>query len=437
MRATLFSSARKANLPSQKKTCATLIMKFSNIVQLLLPMATAAADRSLRGQPQAVDRDLQATFPTCFLRELTSGREVQLTGSDSYTVGLAETFSMRCEVTGTQEINFIKFFYNGIVHDEFPEPRWLDGDTDAGDYVVPVPYLAACGGKNITVQGHAWAAMQFEKVYTLTAVCPPPPTFAPTAAPRLVAPTAAPLLVAPNAAPRLVAPTAAPLLVAPNAAPRLVAPTAAPRLVAPTAPVAVTKAPLAPTPFSGITKLELVYTGVVPHASVQTVNIGAVNIVDLRALGLPLGARFSINAVQNDATVNSVLFSNGQKETSLPWAYCGNVGPTFNNCPDLVVGKTVNVTMIPYPERNQVGPAFPLLWATVQIVNGPSRAPTTRAPTAAPVVPPRAAPAAPIAPPPTAPQNCSIPKVSVQYHQPALTPNAHNGLIVLFSFANC
>jgi hypothetical protein len=43
------------------------------------------------------------------------------------------------------EIKFIKFFYNGKEHDEFGLPRWLDGDSYQGAYIVPVSW---CGNRS-------------------------------------------------------------------------------------------------------------------------------------------------------------------------------------------------------------------------------------------------------------------------------------------------
>jgi hypothetical protein len=125
------------------------------------PMAAAPLPSELRG---------------CYLRNLALGQETLLTGSDSYTMERSNTvgFSMRCDVVDSakDEIKFIKFFYNGKEHDEFGLPRWLDGDSNEGAYIVPVPYLAWCGNKNVVVQGRSWTAVRFEKVYSLVTRCP-------------------------------------------------------------------------------------------------------------------------------------------------------------------------------------------------------------------------------------------------------------------------
>jgi hypothetical protein len=362
----------------------------------------------------ATTRNMQATaLKGCYLRDTTTTVDTLLTGSDSFVPG---TLSIRCDVNELEEIHFIKFLYNGIEHDEFGLPRWLDGDSNAGEYVVPVAYLATCGVKKILVQGHQWSGMRFAKEYTLTAPCAGAPVSAPVAsvvnAPTkspVKAPTKAPVKVPTNAPVK--APTNAPVK-APTNAP-VKAPTNAPVKAAVKVTKAPTKAPtsapvVASSAFTGITTLELIYTGATPNKAIATLALGKVNVVNLGALGVPATGKFNINAVQADGTVNSVIFSNGQRETSLPWAYCGNVGPTYNNCADLVVGKTLNVTVIPYPMAGQMGTPFPLLWAAVKIIDGPAPAPITRSPTKAPVLPP---PTAPIAPKLAAPQACSTPKV--------------------------
>jgi hypothetical protein len=110
----------------------------------------------------------------CYLRELGTGKETLLTGSDWYDVNNATNplgFSIRCDVSGLEEIVFMKFIYNGKEHDEWGEPRWLDGDSFPTPYVVPVAFLSMCGPKTVTVQGNNWSGLRFQKVYSLVAKC--------------------------------------------------------------------------------------------------------------------------------------------------------------------------------------------------------------------------------------------------------------------------
>jgi hypothetical protein len=134
--------------------------------------------------------NLTTVLQGCYLRNLGTGVETQLTGSDSYPLNSSNlAYSIRCDVIGN-ETDFIKFLYDGKEHDEFGEPRWLDGDSNAGEYIVPVPYLATCGTKSIFVQGNAWSRVLFEQNFTLVAICSGPLiTPAPVTAPIPRAPT--------------------------------------------------------------------------------------------------------------------------------------------------------------------------------------------------------------------------------------------------------
>lgn len=140
------------------------------------------------------------TLKACYLRDLKTGKEIALTGSDSYTIrGREPCYSIRCEVNGKAETDLIKFFYEDKVHDEFRLPRWLDGDSGAGSYIVPVPYLATCGVKTVKIQGHVWSKMCFEKQFTLKAKCVTAPRTSPVATPiKSPVPVATPPVPAPT-----------------------------------------------------------------------------------------------------------------------------------------------------------------------------------------------------------------------------------------------
>jgi hypothetical protein len=158
----------------------------------MIPVAMIPT-KSPANAPSAVtgpSANLTTVLQGCYLRNLGTGVETQLTGSDSYPLNSANlAYSIRCDVIGN-ETDFIKFLYDGKEHDEFGEPRWLDGDTNAGEYIVPVPYLATCGTKSIFVQGNAWSRVLFEQNFTLVAICSGPLiTPAPVTAPIPRAPT--------------------------------------------------------------------------------------------------------------------------------------------------------------------------------------------------------------------------------------------------------
>jgi hypothetical protein len=152
----------------------------------------------------------------------------------------------------------------------------------------------------------------------------------------------------------------------------------------------------------GISRLELMYTGstAAPARMVQTLAFDSINVVDLKTLNLPMTA-FSIQAVRTGTTVQSVQFSNGQRKTGLPWAYCGNEGQMYKTCNNLVVGANVSISVTPFPLQFQQGVPFPARSTTVRIID--SRAGTKR-----PAVSPSLSPPTT----PTAMSQCTIPKAS-------------------------
>jgi hypothetical protein len=283
------------------------------------------------------------------------------------------------------------------------------------------------------------APVSLTRAPTKAPIAPPmkPPTKGPTKAPTKL-PTKAPVSLtrAPSKVPvksPTKGPTNAPTKL-PTKAPVYLtrvptnAPVTPPTKTPTKTPVRVpTKAPLAPS--EGITAFELIYTGRLPHVSVMNLAIGAVNVIDLAALGLP-SAQFNINAVRTGSVVNSVQFSNGQRETSLPYAYCSNNGPEYYTCPDLAVGPIITISVTPFSLPQQQGTPFSSLSTTLKIVQGNATVPrsttaparTTAAPTKSPVARATAAPTkSPVAPPVTTPvsqpkpaanESCAIPRVS-------------------------
>jgi hypothetical protein len=153
---------------------------------------------------------------------------------------------------------------------------------------------------------------------------------------------------------------------------------------------------------TGISCLELMYTGstAAPARVVQTLARDSINVVDLKTLNLPMAA-FSVQAVRSGTTVQSVQFSNGQRKTSLPWAYCGNEGQIYKTCHNLVVGANVTISVTPFPLQFQQGVPFPARSTTVRIIDSRVR---TKRPAVSPSLPPP--------PTPTAMSQCTIPKAS-------------------------
>ena len=105
-----------------------------------------------------------------------------------------EGYSIRCDVNGDNELHFIKFFYDGIVQDEFGLPRYMSGDSDSGAFINKADYISTCGLKTIKIEGHVWDSKCFENEFVIdvansdgTPCGAKPPTAAPvqptTAAP--------------------------------------------------------------------------------------------------------------------------------------------------------------------------------------------------------------------------------------------------------------
>ena len=166
-----------------------------------------------------------------------------------------------------------------------------------------------------------------------------------------------------------------------------------------------------PTP---IIYFQLIDTNASPHKPIMNFKLSAVNTINLQKLGLSK-AMFSIKAVAN-STVKSVKFSNGIKENSPPFAYCGNNGDVYVTCSDLYVGMQKNITVIGYPKSGQQGTPFPLLWAVIKIINATVPLPP---PVTAPIPAPKpATPSVPTvkAPVPTLP----APVVSAPVSLPTL-----------------
>jgi hypothetical protein len=111
------------------------------------------------------------TLKACYLVNLFDKTELALTGNDSFKLDKTNPkgYSIRCDTNGHDEMNIMKFFYNGGEKEDYAVPWWMDGQ--AGDWIVPVPYLASCGMKTVTVQGHVWSHLCFEKKYTIRAEC--------------------------------------------------------------------------------------------------------------------------------------------------------------------------------------------------------------------------------------------------------------------------
>ena len=111
------------------------------------------------------------TLDACYLVNIKTRAEVKLDGSDSLELDESNDrgYSIRCDVSGNQgaELDFIKFFYDGTTQEEFGEPRYMFGDSDAGAFINPVEYLSTCGTKTVKIEGSVWSNSCFTKEFTI------------------------------------------------------------------------------------------------------------------------------------------------------------------------------------------------------------------------------------------------------------------------------
>ena len=162
---------------------------------------TSAAESYLRTRELTVCDTLKA----CYLVNIQTRKETELQGSSQ--LGLdplnTEGYSIRCDAKGDNELDIIKFFYDGIIQDEFGLPRYMSGDADSGAFINKADYISTCGQKTVKIEGHVWDRKCFKDTFVIdisnadgTPCNAKPPTAAPvkspTAAPKKP-PTAAPL----------------------------------------------------------------------------------------------------------------------------------------------------------------------------------------------------------------------------------------------------
>ena len=113
------------------------------------------------------ERDLTVcdTLKACYLVNIQTRQETELTGNDSFELDPLNThgYSIRCNVNGEATLDFMKFMYDGVVQDEYGEPRYMNGDSEMGEYINDVKYLSTCGVKTLKIEGNVWSNPCFEK----------------------------------------------------------------------------------------------------------------------------------------------------------------------------------------------------------------------------------------------------------------------------------
>ena len=109
------------------------------------------------------------TLKACYLVNIQTREETELQGRNKLELDPLNTqgYSIRCDVDGDNELHFIKFFYDGKVQDEYDLPRYMNGDSDKGEYINKVDYISSCGFKTLKIEGHVWSNQCFEYEYVI------------------------------------------------------------------------------------------------------------------------------------------------------------------------------------------------------------------------------------------------------------------------------
>jgi hypothetical protein len=109
------------------------------------------------------------TLKACYLVNIKTRAEIELDGTDTFELDPDNEngYSIRCDVNGVDELDYIKFFYNSIEQVEYGLPRYMNGDSDEGAYINKVEYLSTCGSKVLKIQGHVWSDLCFENEYMI------------------------------------------------------------------------------------------------------------------------------------------------------------------------------------------------------------------------------------------------------------------------------
>ena len=187
--------------------CAFLALSKTNLrgrpFFVVVAATTVSSDESRRSPNTVLRRrvsDLQRRHLTdcdslqaCYLVNIESRTEIKLVSGKNNTARLdlkkyPRGYSIRCDVTDTPngELDFIKFMYQDVVHEEFGLPRFMNGDSNMGDWINPVNYLQSCGRKTVRVQGHVWSKQCFDHTYSIHLTCPSTDTTCPTSITNLI-----------------------------------------------------------------------------------------------------------------------------------------------------------------------------------------------------------------------------------------------------------
>jgi hypothetical protein len=109
------------------------------------------------------------TLKACYLINIQTRKETELKSRNKLELDPLNTqgYSIRCDGNGDNELHFIKFFYDGMVQDEFGLPRYMSGDSDNGAFINKAEYISTCGLKTVKIEGHVWDRTCFENEFVI------------------------------------------------------------------------------------------------------------------------------------------------------------------------------------------------------------------------------------------------------------------------------
>ena len=117
-----------------------------------------------------------AVIDKCYMLDLDSGIETELTNDFQYELEEGDRYSIRCDVVG--HADRAEFIFDGEVSDDWMAPFWMKNNADDGTgRVWDARYLTKCGAKEIDVAVYLWGVEEAcaTKKLTLEAVCETPP----------------------------------------------------------------------------------------------------------------------------------------------------------------------------------------------------------------------------------------------------------------------
>jgi hypothetical protein len=174
----------------------SLRVRYTRLLQSMstCPSLTAIFPRSVH--VKARELAVCDTLKGCYFINIKTRNATLLDGKDSFVLDPSNEFgySVRCDMNGVDELDFMKFKYENVVQDQFGLPRFMFGSAFGGEYINPVEYLSTCGRKSLTVEGHIWTSMCFTKTFEINIKNPAGERCASAPNVPVVAPVKAPVM---------------------------------------------------------------------------------------------------------------------------------------------------------------------------------------------------------------------------------------------------